>query len=176
MAKNKTAHDGDTVKIHYTGTLEDGEIFDSSDGRDPLSFTVGEGMVIQGFEDGVKGMAVGEEKDLVIPPELGYGDPRPELIRDVQRKDFGDLEPAEGMIVGMQIPGIPQVFPARITKVVGEDVTLDLNPPLAGKTLRFHVTLVEIVAAPEANPSPEAAPKKRVSKKKKTPAAEEETP
>lgn len=136
-----TAQEGDAVKITYTGTLEDGTVFDSSEGREPLSFTIGAGQMIKGFEKGVLGMAQGEEKDLVIPPEEAYGEHRPELVQTIPKDRVGDLDVQEGMILGMQVPGHDQVFPATVTKVEADTITLDVNPPLAGKTLHFHIKL-----------------------------------
>lgn len=138
------AQEGSTVKIHYTGKLDDGSVFDSSEGREPLVFTIGEGKIIPGFEAGVKGMAAGEEKDLVIPPEQAYGERREELIQQLPRAQFGNLEPKEGMVVGMQVKGYDQAFPARVVKVEPEVVTVDINPPLAGKTLHFHIKLESV--------------------------------
>lgn len=144
------AQEGMKVKIHYTGKLDDGEVFDSSEGKDPLEFVIGEGKIIQGFEEGVVGMAVGEEKDLTIPPEKAYGEPREELVQQVPKDKLGDLKPEEGMMIGMQVPGVEQVFPAKITEVKEDgSVTVDLNPPLAGKTLHFHIKLESAEEAPK---------------------------
>ena len=138
------AEKGMFVKIHYKGELEGGEVFDSSEGREPLAFVIGEGKIIPGFEEGVIGMAVGEEKDIVLPPEKAYGMPRKELVQEVPRDQLGDLKPEVGMVVGMQIPGIDQTFPAKITAVKESSVVVDLNPPLAGKTLHFHIKVESI--------------------------------
>ncbi len=90
------------------------------------------------------GMKVGEEKDITLSPDQAYGPIRPELVRKIPKKDLGDTEAKEGMVLGMQIPGYEQVIPARVVKVEGENVTLDLNPPLAGKTLKFKLTLAKV--------------------------------
>ena len=148
-----TAQEGMNVKIHYTGKLEDGEVFDSSEGKEPLEFTVGEGKIIKGFEEAVVGMEVGAEKDIVIPPEKGYGEPRAELVQKMPKDKLGDLKPEVGMIVGMQIPGVDQTFPAKITEVTEEGITVDLNPPLAGKTLHFHIKLEAAEEAPKTEAS-----------------------
>lgn len=149
MAHEK-AENGLEVQIHYTGKLDDGSVFDSSDGKDPLAFVLGQGMVIPGFEEAVAGMAVGEEKDVTITPEKAYGEERPELVQEVPKDKLGDLKPEVGMVIGMQIPGVPQTFPARITAIAESgDVTVDLNPPLAGKTLHFHLKLEAVNDAPE---------------------------
>lgn len=140
------------VRIHYTGKLDSGEVFDTSEGKDALEFTIGEGRIIKGFEEGVVGMAPGEEKDLIIPPEKAYGEPRKELVQDVPKDKLGDLKPEVGMVVGMRLPGIDQVFPATIKEVKGEAVTVDLNPPLAGKTLHFRIKLESVADAAAAAP------------------------
>lgn len=153
-----TAQKGMKVSIEYTGKLENGEVFDSSEGKDPLSFVIGEGMIIKGFEQAVIGMAVGEEKDVTISPEDGYGEPRPELVQKMPKDKLGDLKPEVGMVIGMQIPGVEQTFPAKITEVTDEGITVDLNPPLAGKTLQFHIKVVSVEEA--AAPSEEAPAEK----------------
>ncbi|MBD3209288.1 peptidylprolyl isomerase [Candidatus Woesearchaeota archaeon] len=152
-----TAQQGMKVKIHYTGKLDNGDVFDSSEGKEPLEFVIGEGKIIKGFEAGVVGMNVGEEKDLTIPPEKGYGQPRKELVQQVPKEKLGDVKPEVGMMIGMQLPGVEQTFPAKITEVKEDGgVTVDLNPPLAGKTLHFHVKLES--AEPAAKDAEQQAP------------------
>ena len=135
------AQPGCRVKVQYTGRLEDGTVFDSTDGKDPLTFTLGEGSVIKGFDSGVKGMSPGEKKEVRIPPEEAYGE-RDEVkgIQTVPRDRLpgGDLE-----VGAMLRTENGQVL--TVTKVEGDQVTLDLNHPLAGKTLIFELTLVEIM-------------------------------
>lgn len=137
---------GDTIKVEYTGKLEDGTIFDSSDNHDePLTFKVGSGQLIKGFDQGVVGMELGEEKTLTIPPEHAYGDYNSELIQQVPRNLFPEgAELHKGMMFLCAVQDGRQV-PARIQEYDDSNVTLDFNPPLAGKTLIFTVKLLEIV-------------------------------
>lgn len=137
------AQAGDTVRVHYTGSLEDGSVFDSSRGRDPLEFTLGEGRVIAGFDEAVTGMAPGEERTVTVPADHAYGDRRDELVFAVPRGQFPDgMEPAVGLEVQLSQGGQRAV--ARIAEVSDETVTLDANHPLAGKDLTFDLELVEI--------------------------------
>ncbi|WP_028322089.1 FKBP-type peptidyl-prolyl cis-trans isomerase [Desulfatiglans anilini] len=140
------AKNGDKAKVHYTGRLEDGTVFDSSNGREPLEFTLGEGQLIQGFEQGVLGMQVGESKTVTISPEEGYGHPKEELKVTVSKTDFpADIEPEIGQRLQLQnMQGQP--IPVIISAVEGETVTLDANHPLAGKTLHFDLELMELTA------------------------------
>ena len=139
------AQDGDTVKMHYTGRLEDGSVFDSSQGTDPLEFTIGEGTVIAGFEQAAIGMAIGETKTVTIPASEAYGQSRPDLIVNIPRSEFPDsltLEP--GQKLNMQhMSG--QTITVNIVDVAADSVTIDANHPLAGKTLIFDLELVEII-------------------------------
>ena len=137
------ARAGDTVRVHYTGTLSDGSVFDSSRGRDPLEFTLGEGRVISGFDDAVSGMEPGEERQVIIPAGEGYGEHRSELVFPVPRSELPEgMEPAPGLEV--QISQGDQRAVARITEVADDTVTLDANHPLAGQELTFDLQLVEI--------------------------------
>lgn len=138
------AKDGSKVKVHYTGKLDDGTVFDSSKDRDPFEFTIGTGSVIPGFEKGVVGMAAGETKTLTIPPDDAYGQKRDELVADVKKSHFPpDISPELGQQLQMQQPdGRP--LNVVVTKIEGEDITLDANHPLAGKTLTFEIELVEV--------------------------------
>ncbi|MDX1674017.1 MAG: peptidylprolyl isomerase [Longimicrobiales bacterium] len=140
----QTAEKGDTVAVHYTGKLEDGEVFDSSRDRDPLEFEVGSGQVIPGFDRAVEGLEVGESREVTLQPEEGYGEPREDLVVDVDRSQFPDeSEPEVGRQVQVQVaPGQNRI--ATITGIEEETVTLDLNHPLAGKPLTFDVELVDI--------------------------------
>lgn len=140
----KVAASGDMVHIHYTGTLDDGSVFDSSEGRDPLSFTLGSGQVIKGFDDGVTGMNVGEKKTINIPCEDAYGPLNPAMIQDVPRDQIPAEIPLElGMMLQMQ-GAAGDVIPVTVTKVTDEVVTLDANHALAGKDLTFALELVSI--------------------------------
>ena len=134
---------GNKVKVHYKGTLEDGTVFDSSEGRDPLEFTVGEHAVISGFEDAVEGMAVGTKASVSIAPEHAYGEYTSEMVATIERSQLPtDLEPAPGMVLQSDTPQGPMKF--MITVVEGDKVTIDGNHPLAGKTLNFEIELVEV--------------------------------
>ena len=138
------AKDGDTVHIHYTGKLDDGQVFDTSVNRDPLSFTLGEGQVIPGFEEAVRGMAKGESKTTTIPPENAYG-PRQEALKMAfPRAELPDgLEPQVGQTLNMQTAE-GQTFQVRVTDTTDDTVQLDANHPLAGEALTFEIELVEI--------------------------------
>ena len=140
----QTAQKGDTVAVHYTGKLDDGEVFDSSRDRDPLEFEIGSGQVIPGFDRAVEGLEIGESREVTLKPDEGYGEPREDLVVDVDRSQFPDEEdPTVGRQVQVQVaPGQNRV--ATITGIEDESVTLDLNHPLAGKELTFDVELVEI--------------------------------
>ncbi|NQV20163.1 MAG: peptidylprolyl isomerase [Rhodospirillales bacterium] len=135
---------GDNVKIHYTGKLDDGTTFDSSAGRDPLSFTLGASMVIVGFDEAVVGMAVGESKTVAIPPERGYG-PRDEAkIQQMDRSSLPDDIPLDiGLQLQAQSPD-GQTMLLIVTALDDTTVTLDGNPPLAGQNMTFDIELVEI--------------------------------
>lgn len=137
---------GDAVKVHYTGKFDSGEVFDTSEGSEPLGFQVGGGQVIPGFEQALIGMSVGETKEIVIPPAQAYGERMQELVQTIQRDQFslGDMEPEVGLAIEMHTPqgNIPLV----ITELTDTTVTLDANHPLAGEHLHFALTLVEIAA------------------------------
>jgi peptidylprolyl isomerase len=139
-----TAKTGDTVKVHYTGRLDDDTVFDTSRGKTPLQFTIGEGHLIKGFEKGLIGMEVGEKKNLVIPPEEAYGQNDEKLTTKVSRSHLPDsVQPAIGMQLQVkQKDG--SIFVVWITGMDEETVTLDANHPLAGKTLNFDVELTDI--------------------------------
>ena len=138
--------EGDIVKVEYTGTLDDGTVFDTSKGKEPLEFRIGEGKIIKGFEEAVIGMEKGEEKDVKIPPEKAYGHRNPELVAEVPREQFPEsMELKEGMMITLDVPNLGQL-PATITKVEGDKITIDLNPPLAGKTLNFKIKVVDIIS------------------------------
>ena len=141
MSNAKT---GDTVKIHYTGTLDDGTQFDSSAGRDPLEFELGGGQVIPGFDSAVEGMAVGENKNVRIEPDQAYGERHEQLVQEVPRSALpDDLEPQVGMGLQSQSPD-GQVMMLIVTEVGDENITVDANHPLAGHALNFDIELVEI--------------------------------
>ncbi len=140
-----TAKHGDTVKVHYTGKLEDGTVFDSSTDRDPLEFTIGEGLVIPGFERAVIGMNPGDSRTELIPNEQAYGPHLEEMVVVVDRQQMpAEIEPSIGQQLEVQQPS-GQVIPVVITELSDEAVTLDANHPLAGEDLTFDIQLVEIV-------------------------------
>ncbi|MEO0491215.1 MAG: peptidylprolyl isomerase [Cyanobacteria bacterium P01_A01_bin.123] len=135
---------GNTVKIHYTGRLEDGTVFDSSVDRDPLEFTIGGGGIIPGFEEAVMGMAPGESKTTTIAPESAYGPYRPEMVLKVEREQIPeDIPLSVGQQMQIRQPDGSAV-PVIVTEMNEGDVTLDGNHPLAGENLVFDIELVEI--------------------------------
>ena len=135
---------GDKVKVHYHGKLTNGETFDSSDGRDPLEFEVGGGMVIRGFDDGVSGMQVGEKKTVNIPFNEAYGPRNPEMIVEFPKDRFPkEMEIEIGMPL-MMSGGQGEQFQVVVTQIKDETVMLDANHPLAGQDLVFDIELVEI--------------------------------
>ena len=139
------AKSGDTVRIHYTGTLNDGTQFDSSEGRDPLEFSLGSGQVIPGFDKAVEGMSIGDNKSVSIEPEEAYGQKHEQLVQDVPKSALPqDMDPEVGMRLQSQSPD-GQVIHLVITAVAEESITVDGNHPLAGHTLTFDINLVEIV-------------------------------
>lgn len=139
------AKSGDTVRIHYTGKLEDGTQFDSSESRDPLEFALGGGQVIPGFDSAVEGMAVGDKKSVTIQPEEAYGPRHDQLIQDVPRKQLpDDMTPEVGMELQAQNE-TGEVMRFAVTAVDDDAITVDGNHPLAGKALSFDIELVEIV-------------------------------
>ncbi|MDO8847043.1 MAG: peptidylprolyl isomerase [Coriobacteriia bacterium] len=135
---------GETVRVHYRGTLSDGSEFDSSAGSDPLTFTLGEESVIPGFEAAVAGLAVGESATVTIPSDEAYGERHPEAVQNVPMDIFADMEPEVGMVIGVQSPDGQQMA-ATIAEVLDGHVVLDFNHPLSGQDLTFELSLVEIV-------------------------------
>ena len=142
-----TTKKGDNVKVHYTGKLEDGTVFDSSEGGEPLAFAVGSGQVIQGFEEGVVGMKVGESKTVHIPVEKAYGERKDELIIQAPIEQVPpDLNPELGM--RLEMGGVNgEILRVVVAEITETHITLDANPPLAGKDLTFEIELVECVAS-----------------------------
>ncbi len=134
---------GNKVKVDYTGKLEDGTIFDTSKGKGPLEFEAGTGKVIKGFDDAIIGMEKGDEKEITLKPAEAYGEHKPELMKKVPREQLPkEPEPKPGMMLVLSLPDGRQL-PARIAEVSDKEVTLDLNHPLAGKTLIFKLKLVD---------------------------------
>jgi len=138
---------GDTIKVEYTGTLEDGTVFDSSErAGKPLEFEVGAGKLIKGFDDAVIDMEKGDEKEITLQPEEAYGHPNPDLVKKVPKDRMPkEQEVKPGMLLAMALPNGQQI-PATVTSVDEKEVTIDLNPPLAGKVLKFKIKIVEIGA------------------------------
>ena len=139
-----TVEVNNTIKVHYTGKLTDGTIFDSSKNRDPLEFKVGAGQMIKGFEDGVLGMSVNETKTFTIEPEEAYGPVRQELIQEINRSQLPkEIDPVVGMdLVSRHPNGYEQLI--KVIEVKENTVVLDANHALAGKTLTFELELVDI--------------------------------
>ena len=138
------AKSGDTVKIHYTGTLDDGTEFDSSAGREPLEFALGGGQVIPGFDSAVDGMSIGDSKTVTIPPGEAYGDRHDQLVQEVPKTALPeDMKPEVGMQLQSQSPD-GQIINLVVAEVAEESITVDGNHPLAGQELTFAIELVEI--------------------------------
>ena len=138
------AQNGDVVKVHYTGKLDDGTVFDSSVGREPLEFKLGDDQLIPGFEQAVIGMSVGESKTTKIPADEAYGPRRQEMVLVVGREEFPpDIDPQVGEVLRMRdFDG--REFRVRVVEISEDSVTLDGNHPLAGQDLTFEIELVEI--------------------------------
>ena len=135
---------GDTVAIHYTGTLKDGTTFDSSDGREPLKFEVGSGQIIPGLDVALPGMSVGEKKTVEIDCRDAYGPINPGMRQAIPREGIPDEIPLElGAQLQMQTPE-GQAIPVTVVELSDSEVTLDANHPLAGKDLTFAIELVSI--------------------------------
>jgi len=135
---------GDTVSVQYKGVLEDGSVFDQSKEGEPLTFVLGADPMIPGFEKAVEGMKLNEEKMVTLPPEEAYGEWQETSVRKFPRSSLPeDLKPEKGMPIGMQSP-TGQQMRATIVDVTDEDVSVDMNHPLAGKTLTFTIKVVEI--------------------------------
>jgi len=142
---------GDTVSVHYTGKLESGEVFDSSSGRRPMTFTVGTGQIIRGFDEAVLGMAVGDRKTVTIAPERAYGPRQLELIVDIPRNTVPEgMDLEKGMMIELVDPQGNRI-PAEVFEILDEVVKMDLNHFLAGKTLVFDIEIVS--TGPEQDPA-----------------------
>jgi peptidylprolyl isomerase len=136
---------GDKVRVHYHGKLRSGETFDSSQGREPLEFTVGSGQVIKGFDDGVKGMQIGDKRTVEIAVEDAYGEKEEGRVVEFPKEQFPpELNPEIGMQL-MMSDGQGHQIPVLVSEVKEESVVLDANHPLAGQDLIFDIELVEIV-------------------------------
>ncbi|WDP83804.1 MAG: peptidylprolyl isomerase [Desulfobacter sp.] len=142
---------GDTIAVDYTGKLKNGEVFDTSEGKDPLAFTVGAGMLIKGFDQAVVGMKKGESKTVTIPPEMGYGLRNEEAFVDVPKQHIPDEIPlVEGLELELQDPeGRP--VPARVAEITDDMVKMDINHFLAGETLVFDITVAATGLTPPSH-------------------------
>lgn len=139
-----TAKNNNTVQVHYTGKLDDGTVFDTSRGREPLQFTVGVGQVIAGFDDAVMGMRVGETKTVRIPPDEAYGPRKKEAVLQIERSQFpDDFMPNVGDVVVLK-NNLGEETKAMIIEVSDEYIVIDANHPLAGFALNFDLELVAI--------------------------------
>lgn len=138
------AKEGDTVQVHYTGKLKDGTVFDTSQDREPLRFTIGEQRVIPGFEQAVVGMEPGDTKTEELSPEDAYGQHRKDMVMELDRDQLPDnLEPKVGQQLQLRMQNGQEV-PVVITELSDESVTIDANHPLAGKDLVFEIELIDI--------------------------------
>ncbi|MCD4785440.1 MAG: peptidylprolyl isomerase [Candidatus Eremiobacteraeota bacterium] len=139
------AKNGDRVKVHYTGTLNDGSVFDSSKGRDPLQFTLGKGEVIPGFEEAIPGMAEGKSKKVVIPLDKAYGPYLSNLKFNFKKDHFPEgMEPKPGEKLDLEMAN-GKVIVATVLESSDGNILLDANHPMAGKDLTFQIQLMEIV-------------------------------
>ncbi|MFD0980101.1 FKBP-type peptidyl-prolyl cis-trans isomerase [Tropicimonas aquimaris] len=140
----QAAKAGDTLRVHYTGRLNDGTVFDASEGREPLEFTVGSGQIISGLDRGVIGMEIGQTREVTVSPDEAYGPRDESRVQAVPREAIPDHIPTEpGTQLSMQTPE-GQSIPVVVSNATESHVELDANHPLAGKTLTFDVTLVDI--------------------------------
>ncbi len=134
----------DTVKVHYTGKLTDGQVFDTSEGKEPIEFTLGEGQLIPGFEKGLIDMKLKEKKTITIPKEEAYGEPRPELVQEVEKSQLPEeIKPEVGMGLVSKTPDGKEMN-LIVAEVKDETIVVDGNHPLAGKDLVFDLEVVEI--------------------------------
>lgn len=138
---------GCKVKVDYTGTLENGQVFDSSEGREPLEFVAGAKMIIKGFDEAVMGMKEGEEKEIKLTSDQAYGERKPELVQTVPKSAFGDkFDAKEGQQMMLRAP-TGQEMMAKVTKIEGENVTIDMNHPLCGQALNFKLKIASVEEA-----------------------------
>ena len=142
LGGNVAVKEGDKVKVDYTGTFENGTVFDTSEGRRPLEFTVGSGQVVKGFDEAVIGMEKWEEKEITLQPSEAYGDPNPLLIKKLPKEQL-PKDAEVGSILTLSLSNSQQI-PAKVTEIKDEEVILDLNHPLAGKVLKFKIKVVGI--------------------------------
>lgn len=134
---------GNTVSVHYTGKLEDGTVFDTSEGRDPLTFEVGSGQLIAGFDNAVQGKEAGDKVTTEIAPEDGYGAHNPEMVQDMPRERIQGVDLELGQVLGLEDQN-GQPFQAQVVGLTDDVVKLDFNHFLAGKTLIFDIEIVNV--------------------------------
>ncbi|HKJ99081.1 MAG TPA: peptidylprolyl isomerase [Desulfotignum sp.] len=147
----ETIKAGDTITVDYTGKKTDGTIFDTSEGKEPLKFTVGAGMLIQGFDNAVMGMKPGESKTVEVPPEEAYGPRHEDAIVNIPREHIPEEIPlTEGIVLQLQDPQ-GQPVPATVAEITDESVKMDINHMLAGETLVFDITVRETGLEPDAH-------------------------
>ena len=136
--------EGSKVTVEYTGKFDDGTVFDTSEGKEPLVFEVDAKQVIKGFNDSVKGMKEGEEKEFKLEPKEGYGDVNPQLVQEVPKDKLPEnLDAKVGMMLTLKSPD-GKAFGAKIIEIGDATFKIDLNHPLAGKTLNFKIKVVKI--------------------------------
>ena len=141
---------GDTISVNYTGKFETGEVFDTSEGRSPLKFTVGKGMLIKGFDDAVIDMNTGDKKTVTIPPAEGYGERNEDMIVDMPKANMPeDIKVEVGTTLQLADQGGNPV-PATVHEICEEIIKMDVNHPLAGKTLVFDIEIAETGLEPDA--------------------------
>lgn len=147
LKKEPKIEAGSSVKFHYTLTV-DGQQFDSSTGREPMAYVQGKQMIVPGLEEQLTGMKVGEKKTVTVAPEQGYGPSNPMAVQTVPRAVFNN---PDSLHVGDMVRGSAngQAFPARVAAITPDSITVDMNHPLAGKTLVFDVEIIEVTPAAE---------------------------
>ena len=148
-SETETIQNGSEVLMHFTITLEDGTVADSTDGEDPLRFVMGDQTLIEGLELALYGLKAGDKQSLKIDPENAYGYPDPENVQAMQREDFpSNMELAKGVIVAFATPD-DEEFPGMVMEVGDEQVTVDFNHPLAGHQITFDVEILEVKSGGE---------------------------
>ncbi|MEM2897499.1 MAG: peptidylprolyl isomerase [Candidatus Bathyarchaeia archaeon] len=139
-----TIKHGSIVKLHYVAKLENGQVLESTNGRDPIKFKVGAGEALKGLDESIIGLKKGDKVEIAIPPEKGFGRWRNDLLKKIPRSVLkGDSEPQVGMIVELKSE-LGGSIPAIITEVDEKSVTIDLNHPLAGQTLEFELEIIDV--------------------------------
>ncbi len=146
---SETVRNGDTISVNYTGKFEDGNVFDSSEGKEPLKFTVGAGQLIKGFDDAVIGMKTGDKKTVTLAPDDAYGEHRADMVIDIPKSQIPeDMQLEIGQRLHLRDPK-GQPVPAMVAEITDDAVKMDANHPMAGKTLVFDLEVVETGLEPE---------------------------